>query len=843
MRASQSHVALVPIRVVIPSADLERNLLQQQHALYVVYVQAFGMSSEVRRTFEEFEALHTILGRKIAVPLPLLPPSCWSWHESPELVEERRVALQSLLQMLLNIPEVIDDGEENFLRFLNLPKAAAVSTRFVCASATTKGSWLQSLYETTAQADSFAPLHDQSVENGLLEVLEKSLDEAGRVASTARLTDVTIVCELLSRLFRSGCGSSCSVVVSDAVVTRRDTTRAPVARSLLAFVCCGQEVTFAPTSETHVDAAQLDVVLCSESLGRLVEVSRAADKALLTLARGGRASWSRTLFALLSDDGAQRLAEVANLRKAPRSKSDEVGSTSESTSLKKGAVGPNGARLVAELLLRGFDPFVAERLAEQNLIGQRRRILNALFESTDAFVKVAVGFLLAQLVRVENFGEAGKAHAGLQVLCHDMAVRSAEFRDESIVRLLLEEENWAWLCRLVSATQPWVSGFALLVIVLLVQPDTALVMGTDGFFQVLQSLVHPGVDPLVRGYAARLLIATGQGEPVQLAAAAAVTGTVELGHAVGACIEMRLAADASEHATMTDALVDGRHMFDTAGSLEPLLADFRARAENLSVEATAWAESLSSAKDSLGKSEEARNVAQDDFQTQRVRLSEVEAAAAADFNYVELRNLEASVAMHADELAAGERSLAETLEARVRLTEKMTEYEEVQARRGTAAHFIGDVPGVRLNNSSEAPAAPSVECVPRCQPKHATATQTVEAFQHEAQQLDERLRAISEPLPQMRTVLSSERFRVQQLVARRAPALNVWAQAFDAQDGCSRRLQLANASLRSTGCIAGAERSHRRQLRGAVQVLVASLQALDGQLESLEANNSFSVAS
>eukprot|EP00927_Polykrikos_kofoidii_P077323 TRINITY_DN74275_c0_g1_i1.p1 TRINITY_DN74275_c0_g1~~TRINITY_DN74275_c0_g1_i1.p1 ORF type:complete len:884 (-),score=182.96 TRINITY_DN74275_c0_g1_i1:7-2658(-) len=812
------------IITTIPRADVERNILRQAHAVYVVQVLAFGMASEVRRTFEEFEALHARVARNAGESLPSLPPACWYWHERPEVVEERRASLESLLRDMLRQPGVVNDDEEHLLRFLDLPKAAAVAARFVVTPASSRNSWLPILLEATAEADSLAPLHDRSVDGALVDVLLRSLDDSGRVESSAKLEDIRIACELLARLFQSD-GNACGAGCCDETADSCDATRANAVGALLAFVCCGRET------------------------------SGAAGNALLVLSRSCRPCWSRILLKMLARDGVRRLADVACFSSDTSATSDVF----EPPSNELSASWSKGDRLVAELLLRGCEMSVAQRLADKAENVQRRRLLNALYGSTDAFVKVAVGLLLAQFIRLESFRDAGEANAGLRGLCNDIALQPAEFRDADIALLLLEEDYWAWLCRLVSATQPWVSGFSLLVVALLVQPSPTRVMKTAGLFEELQSLLRVGVDPLVRGNAARILLSIAREEPSDGAIARTVAGLAGIGDAVSACVEARLAAERSEHAETAAASTNARQWCDAAASLGPLLEDCRGRAGSLHAEASAWSTSLAGAEASVAAAEEQRNLVQENWAEQRLQLTNVESTAAVErvnddglhANACnELRDLEASVVWRTEELTARERSFNETVEARVHLTEELAEHDEEARRYMAAVEAAGKAKNAmleRAQNESYVSRAgsfndsESVDVLSSrlsdCKAKHVRSVKAMEAILSEAQEYDDHLRAISEPLPEARASLLADQSRISELMSQRAFVLKGWAQALEAQDVGSEHLKAANAILGFAGGALRAERSQRRHLRSAVHALVASLQDLDGELEALEVWN------
>eukprot|EP00435_Cladocopium_sp_Y103_P028197 s611_g7.t1 len=129
-----------------------------------------------------------------------------------------------------------------------------------------------------------------------------------------------------------------------------------------------------------------------------------AKEALLTMACDSRGTWSSILLDFLKEEGMSQL-----LHASTRSGDEERDGTDPSRGLENHGRWPlRGQRLVVELLLRGFEGPVVQRFALPELVTERKRLLNELFMSSDGFVRVTVGILLAALLTdAEDYGEAG----------------------------------------------------------------------------------------------------------------------------------------------------------------------------------------------------------------------------------------------------------------------------------------------------------------------------------------------------------------------------------------------------------------------------------------------------
>ncbi|CAE7552693.1 unnamed protein product [Symbiodinium natans] len=337
-------------------------------------------------------------------------------------------------------------------------KAAKAAVRFLAAPENAKAKWLQSLYETTSEPEGFLPLQDQKVEAVLLAVLQDT--------GIQRPRETFLVCELLARGFRSGGAPSPRRAAESQAEKPLDllsTTaacRASEVRALLKLLQPTGPEDAAGDSKGAEESADVGVGRISPA-----EVRISARKALLTLACAHRGAFSATLLEFLQDPGA--IPELL-----------AVGT----------AAGEEGQRLVVELLVRGFDSPVVQCFADSALAGDRKRLLNQLFMSRDAFVRVTVGILLAALLCHEGYGEAAQAEAGIAAVSEELETLSPAQPLESeladLQRVLAEEDCWLWLCRLAAVRRwPAASNFALLVMLRLVQPSPEKLTETAGKFK------------------------------------------------------------------------------------------------------------------------------------------------------------------------------------------------------------------------------------------------------------------------------------------------------------------------------------------------------------------------
>eukprot|EP00913_Durusdinium_trenchii_P007224 g6792.t2 len=148
--------------------------------------EAFQLAQSIKRKGKKVSTRCIALTRCPVPPKIYMPKD--STARATRVHEERRGRLEILLQQLCEQPEILSDGEEQLMRFLNMPKAAAAAIRFVLH---TSQQWLQRLYEATAESEGLRALKDPAA---LLMVLQaESIWESKRLA-----------CELLARRYRAG---------------------------------------------------------------------------------------------------------------------------------------------------------------------------------------------------------------------------------------------------------------------------------------------------------------------------------------------------------------------------------------------------------------------------------------------------------------------------------------------------------------------------------------------------------------------------------------------------------------------------------------------------------------
>eukprot|EP00913_Durusdinium_trenchii_P007225 g6792.t3 len=136
----------------------------------------------------------------------------------------------------------------------------------------------------------------------------------------------------------------------------------------------------------------------------------------------------------------------------------------------------------------------------------RKRLLNELFLSSDAFVRGSVGVLLAALLTdAEGYREAAQAEAGLAALREEM-LRPPASLTVDLQRLLTEEESWRFLLRLAQChSSGQASNFVLLMMLALASgPQTLL--ETPGLHELLVHRLTDRQDSQLRGLAAKRLL-------------------------------------------------------------------------------------------------------------------------------------------------------------------------------------------------------------------------------------------------------------------------------------------------------------------------------------------------
>eukprot|EP00929_Paragymnodinium_shiwhaense_P071623 TRINITY_DN36392_c0_g1_i1.p1 TRINITY_DN36392_c0_g1~~TRINITY_DN36392_c0_g1_i1.p1 ORF type:complete len:1044 (-),score=248.11 TRINITY_DN36392_c0_g1_i1:76-3207(-) len=911
---------LLPISVSIHRTEVERNLLRQATAHYILQVGPFGMQPyEISRTFEEFVGLfHRLMRSKVAPCVPALPASGWHWSERPELIEERRSSLERWINDLLTLTPVVGDGDERLFRFLSLPRTAAVASRFVVAPMTSRGLWLQPLHEATSEPEGFVALHDGAVKGALVELLQRAITPEGELALAegaervpdAKLTELRLICEMLSRLFRSGGASSSSGSSASAK---------GCVGSLEGFVgeAKMREIgSLGNAAEKCAIVRALVVLSCLQEEQRSpgahrAQVAAASSKTLLTLARGSRrGAWAASLAAFVAEDGIQRLADAVGYENGaaeplmgsadgsvcsalapatPRGATGGILATLESFVSSPGKISPGRPsksvsrreeRLVAELLLRGADSCVSQQLASADAAPDRRRLLNRLFESEDAYVRVSVGLILAQLVCEDGFEDADKACNGLGVLCDELEERVEDLRDVELVLLLLEEDTWAWLCRLAASQRlreaagnsplGVVCQFALLVITSLVQPSPALVTETRGFQETLLYALRPDNTTTVRFLASKLLLtscsacgAAGR-KSRSLPTAPGLLGALETAVLCG--VQASIGTHARRHMRHTGALQETQRCFDNSSSLQQVLEEVAALSAAAQAEATSWAQALEAASERSSVVVAQCSSCKEGLDRQQVGLETLqlsqqaatngngwktpeEALRMMDSDVLEasLAELQASVVVRERDLKEGEQLLQDTLEQRMGLVKELAELEQAARQLETAAASAETALAAATVENAMAAAAASPEATATdamaaaaarkeaCRTKLEAVCQRVEELRAQVAQHDEKLQVLSDPLPAWRGELSEDRQRFQELRDEKQRRLAAWAAAQEAQDACDGESKAARSELKALGQLLTVESAHRVKLRSASQALAGALQEMERQMQVLDA--------
>lgn len=167
-----------------------------------------------------------------------------------------------------------------------------------------------------------------------------------------------------------------------------------------------------------------------------------------------------------------------------------------------------------------------------------------------------------------------------------------------------------------------------------------------------------------------------------------------------------------------------------------------------------------------------------------------------------LRHREAELAEQNANLEATETHLEELTEARQNVTRQLMERDE-------ALRFFTDGPPEDL-------------------------LQDMATARHTAEELDERMRQVCEPLPAWQVLLQAEQKQIKFLANQRSATLGAWESALEASKICGQELRKGGRVLDRAQERLGTERAKRAQMRGNIRTLFQSLAALDGQLAELE---------
>lgn len=825
----------------LPPTELSRGLLGQGHAVFIIEVVALGLESVVRRQFEDFEKLHadiSLLIRglpsevrlRLSYALPPLPTTSW-FADSAKALEERRVKLEAMLQKLLVQPEIVYDSAERLWRFLDLHPAVTSAVSLLAATAC--GSWLQCLWESSAEDQGLVPLKHSSVEDALLQVIANTVGENWELVDGKQQGSMILACEILERIFASGK----DVVSRPELVLRR---RVDILVSLLLCTCPPAPPDFCWGQDGGAADPKKDPLPQSRS------VRDAAAAALLALARADRGTWQQALGAYLSASALRHLVAVAEAREAT--------AAAETGSEVAGGSAASPARVVAELLLRSFDGSMLERFSEPGLAIERKQLLNSLFASQDLFVRIAVGLLLARLLCEPDYAEASKAELGLGALCRELGPRAKQLAEVGLRPLLLEEELWTWLSRMVASTHSMVSGFALLVVVNVVQPSTALVAGTPGMSEALAVLVQPEADATVRSLAARTLLATYRGEdegiPADPALVAAVCGSLAF------ATERAVSRQSDEQAALETGTSEARSQYGLVASTEELAGRACEGAAQLQTASEAWRTALVAADGALEVAEHVNAACVACLGSHRAywrtAVSNLEDEASVDGAVdptPELLCRERRLAEGRERLEQGTKRMEGLVQEKMDLTRQVSECNEevhrwlVAAREAEAGGVQGGA--VDLATCGPRPIASSGLPAEECWHKHREAVEALKVLRAQVDQVDAHLQDLSEGMPALRETTEAGAQGVRDLAAkadearqRHAALLMEWGKVLDVGSTCDAELENFASRLTEARSALGAERSQRSALRGSIQGLVASLVALDSHLDSLEARDS-----
>jgi len=127
--ARVSGQATPPVSCRIIRTEEQTSVLLQKYMAYVIEVVDFGRKFEISHRFSEFQELHTVL-TPVAPGLPGMPPKGVDGTD-PQVVQQRRQALDNLLQWLMKSVEALTEKNLVLWKFLELPNPAIICGRFV----------------------------------------------------------------------------------------------------------------------------------------------------------------------------------------------------------------------------------------------------------------------------------------------------------------------------------------------------------------------------------------------------------------------------------------------------------------------------------------------------------------------------------------------------------------------------------------------------------------------------------------------------------------------------------------------------------------------------------------
>lgn len=810
---------ILPVTVTIPRSEQQRtSVLAQPRHVYVVDVVAFGEKFSSKRPFEDFEQLHNELTQfmrkipsearlKVNYALPPLPPTQWYkgvWNTSPQELQERCGKLESLMQGLVQQQDVALDPDERLWRFLSLSPCAAAACQMIISRR--QGPWLKCLWESSAITD-IAPLRHPSVEDVLVQILR------GDTQDNADDRHLDVVCSLLGRIFSK---SPESIMRSDKAMRER-----------------------------------LEVLV-----GVIVRKNRlrsAATATVFTIAYADRFAWLRALQAFLDSGGTQLFLTLATVGSKEESAScEEAGGVKQVDHVVVGAreSSNDGAandvtdaetaaqfeRLVAELLLWGFDGPVVNSFMRRGIAEERRKLLNTLFLSTNVFVQVTVGLLLGRLMNEPNFEDSKKAEAGLRSLCSQFA-GGAELASAGLGPMFQNDALWTWLARLVGSPHLVVSGFSLLVLVHAVAPPASRIAGSATLMESLESVVSSAADDAVRGLAARTLVdAYREGKspsnPLMVDS---------LCEALCVESEQSLSRDQEQHASLGVQIAKARDEFSALAGVEPLLHFVCGDLVRFTNESDAWKSGSKSFETTVISAESAHAAIARSF-AERKQTREATVTKSRGFVGVGCsgEDLSPNLLMAEAELRLLEKQEAEqaTLVEEI-LEQKLTCSREVSDLNEEAERWEAAAVEAEAQALNEAPGEGALELKAHdYRLKHDEAVRAARLPQAKAEELHQLLIESSAKLNAQKGAVESRRRSLEELAVRVTEArhwhtsiLADWGTVLDHEVSCASSLRHLSSSVEPDV----SQRSARNRMRAAIRELTASLATLDCHLEELEA--------
>mmetsp|Transcript_57628 Transcript_57628/g.160582 ORF Transcript_57628/g.160582 Transcript_57628/m.160582 type:complete len:849 (-) Transcript_57628:24-2570(-) len=830
--ARPTAAADLPIFVTIPSAETGRGLLGQSPSLYVVEVEAFGLRSEVRHTFESFEKFHAELNqfishlpsevrKKLSYALPPLPPTYMFGNEMSATVEDRRVKLEVFMQKLLLQKEIVGDTEGRLWRFLQLHSAASAAASLLTTRS--YGSWLRSLWEASTGGEGLVPLQHPAVEQALLHVVRNTIGDDGALVATVEEDEVVMACDLVVRIFAND----------------RVSSAGPVANWAQPLLCL---VLYVRPSDATSHEAKLSFALFRDR----------ASAALLEVVRKD-AAWSKTLHDVLLDQGIAQLAAAAQA--ANETKSDVVEGDGASGRADV-QVTPPSVRLVPELLLRGFDGPAVQTFIDPSLADDRKRLLNALFLSPDIFVRLVVGLLLARLLCEPGYVEAVKAESGLRGLCAELASRTHELAGSGIAELLGENRLWVWLCGLVASAQPTACGFAMLLVVHAVAPPPARIRTTLGMQDALVALLGSDTDAVVRSLAARLLLDVYRSDEASIPMASTLVAA--LGRAVATDTKASLLGECEQHDILRGNVTEARnHCGIVSGAMELLRTTCESYLR-LKVEADAWRDSVDCMDSSITTAEYGQAACLASLEESGSRWDA--AARELDNGYGAqgvggeesgdaLQELQLAEKVLVDgelELDERRRQLEGKVQEKMVITRSASECGDAVERWRQAAIAaekreageVGEEVGALTDAGPDGLSEPPTTAA-ECWQNHQAAVERLNALRSTVEDLDQQLQQLSEPLPGMQDAMEAQKQRVKELTEatmetrqRHSHLLSSWHDVLETRRTCGLEMQGFSDCLTKARGSLEAERSKRNGLRAAIGEMIESLTQLDRRLES-----------